>query len=83
MQALSVSQKYWIVKAGSFLGILVLLEQDLVLIILCHLTKSLRLSMSYTGLHHRQFYWCQLMYHLLSLTLMISNSACYMCLLQM
>lgn len=29
-------QEYWIVKAGSFLGILVLLEQDLVLIILCH-----------------------------------------------
>lgn len=28
-------QEYWIVKAGSFLGIFVLLEQDLVLIILC------------------------------------------------
>lgn len=47
------------------------------------LTKSLTLSMSYTSLHQRQFYWCQLIYHLFSLTLMISNSACYMCSLQM
>lgn len=28
-------QEYWMVKAGCSLGILVLLEQDLVLIILC------------------------------------------------
>lgn len=45
-------------------------------------TKSITLSVSYTSLHHRQFYWCQLIYHLFSLTLIISNSA-HMCSLQM
>lgn len=37
------------------------------------LAKSFSLPISYTSLHHRQFYWCQLIYHLFSLALMIFN----------
>lgn len=52
------------------------------------LTRSLRLSMSYTSFHHRQFCRCQLIYHLFSLALMIllcllhvftSEAACFKC----
>lgn len=52
------------------------------------LTRSLRLSMSYISFHHRQFYRCQLIYHLFSLALMIllcllhvftSEIACFKC----
>lgn len=43
------------------------------------LTRSLRFLTSYISLHHRDFHWCQLIYHLFALKLVISNSACCMC----
>lgn len=47
------------------------------------LSRSMRFLTSYISLHHREFHWCQLIYHLFSLKLVISNSACCMCSLQM